>query len=149
MLSTLKLATPDSKQKIEYDDGIKLYVSHSPSIRYRADIVRRSKASEKNTIQTPWTLHSKLTGPQSFSPVSSLTLNDKLDTYFADHSFMPLFMQENYLKAKFSRSSSLGGVDKDLKDLELISLAADSMSDGDLVDRMIHGYARSSLSARI
>ena len=52
---------------------------------------------------------------------------------------MPLFMQENYLKGNYSKSAHLGGMDKDLRNLELVSMAAEAMSDGDLVDRMIHG----------
>lgn len=48
-------------------------------------------------------------------------------------------MQENYLKANYSKSSNLGGIDKELRNLELAALAAEAMSDGDLVDRMIHG----------
>ncbi|GAA6026355.1 hypothetical protein JCM10207_008119, partial [Rhodosporidiobolus poonsookiae] len=56
-----------------------------------------------------------------------------------DFSIMPLFVQENYLKSKFSRASSLSGPDLQLKNLELMSKAADAISDGDLVDAMIHG----------
>lgn len=98
-----------------------------------------ASTSQKNSIQTPWTLHSKLTGPQAFAAVSKATLSDKMDLYFNDHSIMPLFVQENYLKMRYTRSAGLSGHEKTLKDLELMSAAADSMSDGDLVDRMIHG----------
>ncbi|GAA5869122.1 hypothetical protein JCM8547_008702 [Rhodosporidiobolus lusitaniae] len=98
-----------------------------------------AKMNEKNTIQTPWTLYSRLSGPQAFSPVSGMTLNDKNDLYFSDHSIMPLFVQENYLKQKFSRASGLVGPDLALKNVDLMSKAADSISDGDLVDAMIHG----------
>jgi replication factor C subunit 1 len=96
--------------------------------------------SEKNAIQTPWTLYSKLFGPQAFSPVSGLSLNEKLDAYFNDHSIMPLFVQDNYPRAKFSKSTGLNPREKALKDLELLSSAADAISDGDLVDAMIHGF---------
>jgi replication factor C subunit 1 len=102
---------------------------------------------EKNTIQTPWTLYSKLAGPQAFSPVSGMTLTDKVELYFQDHSIMPLFVQENYLKAKFSRAGQTSGQDLVLKNLELMTKAADSISDGDLVDAMIHGCVRVVLFA--
>lgn len=95
--------------------------------------------NEKNTIQTPWTLYSKLTAPQAFSSVSGMTLGDKIELYFQDHSIMPLFVQDNYLKHKFSRAAGLGGPELKLKNLEIMSAAADAISDGDLVDRMIHG----------
>jgi replication factor C subunit 1 len=95
--------------------------------------------NEKNTIQTPWTLYNKIMGPQAFSPVSGMTLTDKVEVYFQDHSIMPLFLQENYLKGNFQRAGQASGNDLALKKLELMTQAADSISDGDLVDAMIHG----------
>ena len=96
--------------------------------------------NEKNTIQTPWTLYSKLMGPQAFSSVSGMTLNDKQELYFQDHSIMPIFVQDNYIRNKFSKSSSLQGNDRSLKNLELLVNASEAMSDGDLVDKMIHRF---------
>lgn len=95
--------------------------------------------NEKNTLQTPWTLFSKLFGPQAFSPVSGMTLNDKLDVYFHDFGLMPLFVQDNYLKGKFSRAAGTSGVEEKVRNLELVCKAAEAISDGDLVDAMIHG----------
>lgn len=102
--------------------------------------------NEKNTIQTPWTLYSKLFGPQAFSPVSGLTLNDKLDVYFQDHSIMPLFVQENYLRGRFQRAGGEVGPGLQLKNLELASKAAESISDGDLRchDSRVRGIVPSS-----
>ncbi|KAK8039249.1 Replication factor C subunit 1 [Apiospora rasikravindrae] len=88
-----------------------------------------SKAWEKSVILKPGL----------FSPASKSTLNDKIQLYFNDHEFSYLMIQENYLRAK---PSALGGGHKreqDLKALELMDKAAESISDGDLVDRMIHG----------
>lgn len=68
-----------------------------------------------------------------------MTLTDKVELYFQDHSIMPLFVQENYLKSKFSRAGTASGPELALKNLELMTKAADSISDGDLVDAMIHG----------
>ncbi|GAA5849527.1 hypothetical protein JCM3766R1_000220 [Sporobolomyces carnicolor] len=98
-----------------------------------------AKMNEKNALQTPWTLYSKLFGPQAGSSVSGMTLNDKVEIYFQDHAMMPLFVQENYLKGRFSAASTSSGQDLALKNLELASKAAESISDGDLVDSMIHG----------
>lgn len=106
-----------------------------------------AKMNQKNTIQTPWTLYSKLFGPQAFSPVSGMTLNDKVEIYFQDHSIMPLFVQENYLRGKFQRAGGEVGPGLQLKNLELACKAAESVSDGDLVDAMIHGYVH-ALSVR-
>ncbi|GAA5961484.1 hypothetical protein JCM3765_003600 [Sporobolomyces pararoseus] len=118
MLATYKLGA----KALDYDQSKKL-----------------SKMNEKNALQTPWTLYSKLFGPQSGSQVSGMSLNDKLEIYFQDHQMMPLFVQENYAKGRFSSSSSYSGQELQLKNLELLSKAADSISDGDLVDSMIHG----------
>ncbi|GAA5889227.1 hypothetical protein JCM6882_000680 [Rhodosporidiobolus microsporus] len=118
MLATYKL----SAKSLDYDEGKKLV-----------------RMNEKNTIQTPWNLYNKLFGPQSFSPVSGMSLTDKLEVYFQDFSIMPLFVQENYLKSKFSRASGQSGPELALTNLSLMSKAADAISDGDLVDAMIHG----------
>lgn len=108
-----------------------------------SSIAFSAKISSKNAIATPWTLYSKLFAPQAFSPVSSMSLNDKLDIYFQDHSLMPLFVQQNYLSNTFSKSSQLQGEEQKMKRLELASKAADAISDGDLVDGLIHQYVLS------
>lgn len=94
--------------------------------------------NEKNAIQTPWTLYSQLFGPQAFSPVSGMTFDDKLGLYYQDFSILPLFVQDNYLRNKFSKAGQLHGREKELKNLELMTKASEAMSDGDLVDAMIH-----------
>ncbi|WRT63728.1 uncharacterized protein IL334_000651 [Kwoniella shivajii] len=118
MLSTFKL----SKDQMDFDEGKQLV-----------------KVNEKNTILTPFTIIDKLTGPYAFSKTSRETLNDRMEYYFHDFSFVPLFMQEHYLKTQPALTNNLNGPEQNLKHLELVSKAADSISDGDLVDRMIHG----------
>ncbi|KAK7977518.1 Replication factor C subunit 1 [Apiospora saccharicola] len=98
-----------------------------------------SKAWEKSVILKPWDICQKMLGGGLFAPASKSTLNDKIQLYFNDHEFSYLMIQENYLRAK---PALLGGGHKreqDLKMLELMDKAAESISDGDLVDRMIHG----------
>merc|ERR1711977_233623 len=70
---------------------------------------------------------------------SKATLNEKAELYFNDHEFSYLMLQENYLGTFPSKAQSYSGKEKNLKHLELVANAADSISDGDLVDRMIHG----------
>ncbi|EIW68022.1 hypothetical protein TREMEDRAFT_32699, partial [Tremella mesenterica DSM 1558] len=118
MLSTFKLG----KSEMSFDEGKALL-----------------KVNEKNTIMTPFTIIDKLTGPYAFSHTNRETLNEKAELYFHDFSFVPLFMQEHYLKTLPARASKEDGPLKDLKHLDLVSKAADSISDGDLIDRMIHG----------
>lgn len=89
-----------------------------------------------------------------FSAVEKRPLNDKMELYFQDHSFVPLFMQvgvcylkllfanaaqENYLKGHPAQLKNHAGPELAMKHLQLMDKAASSISDGDLVDRMIHG----------
>ncbi|KAL4241253.1 Replication factor C subunit 1 [Abortiporus biennis] len=117
MLSTWKL----SSNTIDFDQSKSL-----------------SKMNEKNSIMTPFDITYKMLGPYLFSATARETLGEKMELYFHDHSFMPLFMQENYLKTQPSRVKNESGPEKILKQLELMDKAASSISDGDLVDAMIH-----------
>lgn len=98
-----------------------------------------SKSWEKHVILKPWDIVSKILGGGMFAPSSTSTLNDKIELYFNDHEFSSLMLQENYLGTNPILSNSLTGKAKNLKMLELVDKAAESISDGDLVDRMIHG----------
>lgn len=116
MLSTWSL----TNKSMEYDQSKKLGAENT-----------------KPGINTPWTLYSDITGPYMWSPNSRKTLNDKADYYFQDSTFMPLFMHENYIKQR--PVLARGAAQPDLKNLELFSRAADSMSYADVMDSMIHG----------
>ncbi len=98
-----------------------------------------SKAWEKHVILKPWDIVSKILSPAMFGANSNKTLNDKVELYFNDHEFSFLMLQENYLKPTPSIANRYNGKEKTLKTLELVDKAAESISDGDLVDRMIHG----------
>lgn len=90
-------------------------------------------------LQTPFTIMDKMFHPSAFGVSNRSTLTDRLELYFHDFSIIPLFVQENYAKFKFTRASGTSGVDAQLKQLELMRKASEAISDGDLVDRMIHG----------
>ncbi|EED84404.1 predicted protein, partial [Postia placenta Mad-698-R] len=124
MLSTWKL----SNDTMNFDEGKAL-----------------AKANEKYGIMTPFNIIQKMLGPYMFSPTARETLNDKMELYFHDHSFVPLFIQENYLKTQPAKIRNIDGPEKILKQLQLMDKAASSISDGDLVDSLIHGYIRHSL----
>jgi replication factor C subunit 1 len=98
-----------------------------------------SKNWEKHVILKPWDIVSKILGGGMFASSSKATLNDKIELYFNDHDFSPLMLQENYLGTNPIAALQYSGREKNLKMMELASEAADSISDGDLVDRMIHG----------
>ncbi|KAJ3814126.1 purine nucleotide binding protein [Lentinula aff. lateritia] len=118
ILSTVKLRS----DSLTFDEGKEL-----------------SKMNEKYTIMSPFDLTSKILGPYLFSHTARETLGDKMELYFQDHSFIPLFIQENYLKTEPAKLRNEQGPEKDLKRLQLMDQAASSISDGDLVDGLIHG----------
>ncbi|XP_042570912.1 replication factor C subunit 1 isoform X1 [Cyprinus carpio] len=69
-----------------------------------------------------------------------MTLIDKSDLFFHDYSLAPLFVQENYLHV---RPAAAGG---NLKNhLVLLSKTADSICDGNLVDKQIRSRQAWSL----
>ncbi|KAL8658308.1 MAG: hypothetical protein Q9226_001088 [Calogaya cf. arnoldii] len=118
MLSTAKL----DQEAMDFDAGKKM-----------------SKSWEKHVILKPWDIVSKILGGGLFAPSSKTSLNEKIELYFNDHEFSSLMLQENYLGTNPMLSLQYEGREKRLKLLELSDKAAESISDGDLVDRMIHG----------
>ncbi|KAH7321116.1 replication factor RFC1 C terminal domain-containing protein [Stachybotrys elegans] len=100
-----------------------------------------SKAWEKHVVLKPWDICQKMLGGGLFAPASKATLNDKIELYFNDHEFSYLMIQENYLRTKpmALNGKASNAREHRLKTLELFDQAAESISDGDLVDRMIHG----------
>lgn len=100
-----------------------------------------TKAWEKNVILKPWDICQKMLGGGLFAPASTATLNDKIELYFNDHDFSPLMIQENYLRCRPAALNGRGYTPREarVKALELMDNAAEAISDGDLVDRMIHG----------
>lgn len=118
MLSTAKL----DQEAMDFDRGKQM-----------------SKSWEKHVILKPWDIVSKILGGGMFASSSKVTLNDKIELYFNDHEFSSLMLQENYLGTNPILSHAYSGKERNLKLLELTDKAAESISDGDLVDRMIHG----------
>ncbi|KAI1132531.1 replication factor RFC1 C terminal domain-containing protein [Nemania abortiva] len=100
-----------------------------------------SKAWEKSIVLKPWDICHKMLAGGLFSPASKSTLNDKIELYFNDHEFSYLMIQENYIRTKPAALGQCQGDKRghNLKYLEMMDRAAESISDGDLVDRMIHG----------
>ena len=120
MLSTAKLDF--DQEGMDFDKGKKM-----------------SESWQKNIILKPWDIVSKILGGGMFAQSSTSTLNDKIELYFNDHEFSSLMLQENYLGTSPMLVNAYSGKERDLKQLELVDKAAESISDGDLVDRMIHG----------
>ncbi|KIX94585.1 uncharacterized protein Z520_09631 [Fonsecaea multimorphosa CBS 102226] len=104
-----------------------------------SDTKAMSRAWEKHVILKPWDIVNKILRPQMFAASSTATLNDKTELYFNDHEMSYLMLQENYLKTNPALAASYSHKEREMKLLELADNAAASISDGDLVDRMIHG----------
>jgi replication factor C subunit 1 len=98
-----------------------------------------SKAWQKHVILKPWDITNKILGGGLFAESSKTTLNEKSELYFNDHELSYLMLAENYLGTNPTKASKYSGRERNLKLLELADNAAGSISDGDLVDRMIHG----------
>jgi replication factor C subunit 1 len=98
-----------------------------------------SKAWEKHIVLKPWDIANKILNGNTFAASSESTLNQKIELYFNDHEFSSLMLQENYLGTQPMLAGALTGQKRTLKLLELAEKASESISDGDLVDRMIHG----------
>jgi replication factor C subunit 1 len=99
-----------------------------------------SKAWQKHVVLKPWDICGQLLSGHMFNATSKATLNDKIELYFNDHEFTPLMIQENYLNTTPQRANTADtSREHKLKVLQLVDQASESISDGDLVDRMIHG----------
>ena len=122
MLSSAKIDQESEGGSMDYEEGKKM-----------------SKAWEKHVVLRPWDIVSKILNGQLFQSGSKSTLNDKTELYFNDHEFSPLMLQENYLNTRPVIANSYRGRDYNMKVLEQAEKAANSISEGDLVDRMIHG----------
>lgn len=53
--------------------------------------------NEKYAVMTPFNIIQKMLGPYMFGPTSRETLGDKMELYFQDYSFVPLFVQVRFL----------------------------------------------------
>ncbi|KIW22223.1 hypothetical protein, variant 1 [Cladophialophora immunda] len=142
----MKLPTPIINALIEGCNGdIRQIINMISTIKLDSkdldfsDTKAMSKAWEKHVILKPWDIVNKILRPQMFAASSTATLNDKTELYFNDHEMSYLMLQENYLKTNPALASSYSGKEREMKLLELADNAAASISDGDLVDRMIHG----------
>jgi len=130
LLSTYRL----SREQLGFDESKKVYL---PYLIVSNDSV---KSSEKYIILKPWDIAGRFLGSGLYHPASKATLNDKIELYFNDHEFSHLMLQENYLKTNPDLARDAGNPKEvNLKKLELAERASESISNGDLVDAMIHG----------
>ncbi|XP_053314342.1 replication factor C subunit 1 [Spea bombifrons] len=109
--------------------NLSMWCSSSKSLSY--DEAKSSAKNAKKDIKVgPFDVVRKVFS--SGEETAHMTLIDKSDLFFHDYSLAPLFVQENYVHVK---PAAAGGNVK--KHLLLLSKTADSICDGDLVDRAI------------
>lgn len=93
MLSTWKL----SRNDMNFDEGKELCVVFH-AVYSQSDRRCRVRANEKYSIMTPFTATNKMLGPYLFSKTCRESLNEKIEYYFHEPAFMPLFIQVRLAK---------------------------------------------------
>lgn len=91
MLSTWRL----SSDTMDFDEGKDLYVFVQRLELYclLKKKSRSAKANQKYSMMSPFDITNKMLGPYLFSSTARETLGDKMELYFQDHAFVPLFIQ--------------------------------------------------------
>jgi len=99
---------------------------------------KEAESAKKTSIKIgPWDVCKSVFSAEE---QKSMSLYDKSDLYFHDYNLAGLFVQQNYLSSK---PVAAGGDRK--KVMELVSQAADSIAEGDLVERGIRSGMNWSL----
>jgi len=99
---------------------------------------KEAESAKKTSIKIgPWDVCKSVFSAEE---QKSMSLFDKSDLYFHDYNLAGLFVQQNYLSSK---PVAAGGDRK--KVMELVSQAADSIAEGDLVERGIRSGMNWSL----
>ncbi|KAJ7948115.1 Replication factor C subunit 1 [Quillaja saponaria] len=88
---------------------------------------------------SPFTAVDKLFGFNA----GKLRMGERIDLSMSDPDLVPLLIQENYINFK---PSSAGKDDNDMKRMDLIARAAESIADGDIVNVQIRRYRQWQLS---
>ncbi|XP_052185630.1 replication factor C subunit 1 [Diospyros lotus] len=115
------------------------YMSLSMSVIKYDDIRKRLLSSAKDEDISPFTAVDKLFGFNA----SKLRMDERIDLSMSDPDLVPLIIQENYLNYK---PSSVGKDDNEMKRMNLITRAAESIADGDIINVQIRRYRQWQLS---
>ncbi|KAL1204243.1 Replication factor C subunit 1 [Cardamine amara subsp. amara] len=111
------------------------YMSLSMSVIKYDDIRQRLLSSAKDEDISPFTAVDKLFGYNG----GKLRMDERIDLSMSDPDLVPLIIQENYLNYRPS------GKDE-AKRMELLSRAAESIADGDIINVQIRRYRQWQLS---
>jgi len=127
-------ANQDMRQVIH---NLSMWSADSKILTYDSVKVDAAKA-KKDTKMGPFDACRKVfVGGEE---TSKMTINDKSDLFFYDYSFHPLFVHENYIGV-----TPFAAQGDRKQHLRCLSKAADSIAEGDLVDRKIRSEQAWSL----
>ncbi|ODQ77642.1 hypothetical protein BABINDRAFT_163359 [Babjeviella inositovora NRRL Y-12698] len=90
-----------------------------------------TKLWAKHVALQPFEITGRLLSGGLYHENSQVSLNSKIELYFNDIEFTPIMMQENYLNTRPARATSARA------HLELVTRAADSISESDIVNSLI------------
>ena len=128
----------DVRQVLHHLSMIKAGASEGGAKMEADQAKREAEQSKKTSVKVgPWDVCKKVFTEEDRKNMSFI---DKSDLYFHDYNLSGLFVQENYLSA---RPAAAGGDRK--KMMQLVSKAADSIAQGDLVDKAIRSGMNWSL----
>ncbi|RLU25150.1 hypothetical protein DMN91_003242 [Ooceraea biroi] len=137
---SIKISTEDLDRLIESTNhDIRQVINHleflgSPSQTTHVEKTDRKHAN-KNFKLGPFDVVKMAFNAQE---QKNMSLNDKIGLYFHDYNIAPLFVQENYLGVRLSQVSTT-------ERLQRIANAADSISQGDLVEKVMRSNMMWSL----
>ncbi|KAI4334153.1 hypothetical protein L6164_018878 [Bauhinia variegata] len=115
------------------------YMSLSMSVVNYDDIRQRLLTCSKDEDISPFTAVDKLFGFNA----GKLKMDERVTLSMSDPDLVPLIIQENYLNY---RPSSAGKDDNNVKRMNLIARAAESIADGDIMNVQIRRYQQWQLS---
>ncbi|KAF3341621.1 replication factor C subunit 1 isoform X1 [Carex littledalei] len=115
------------------------YMSLQMSVIKYDDVRERLKSSAKDEDISPFTAVDKLFGFNG----GKLRMDERIDYSMSDPDLVPLIIQENYINYK---PVSIGKDESGVKRMKALAQAAESISDGDIVNVQIRRYRQWQLS---
>ena len=121
----------DVRQVLHHLSMVKAAGGGADGGKMEADQAKKEAEMNKKTSvkMGPWDVCKKVFNKEDHK---TMLFSDKSDLYFYDYNLAGLFVQENYLQSK---PAAAGGDKKKL--MELVSKTADSIAQGDLVEKGI------------
>lgn len=130
IIPRLKMILKEENKHV--DDNIlnEIVAMANGDMRYVLNTLQNICMRKSINLQTASNIMRKTLSKNTFEVAAEVfqrrSINEKIDLYFEDYSTIPLFVQENYIKMAF-------------KDLGDMYESTESISSGDIVEKMIRG----------